>query len=499
MGKTIKRRANRLPGLLMAAAIVVYISIFSYLSITRLLSFNAYYYDLGIMDQVVYNTAKGRVLRMTNPDQAKNISRLAIHFDPIMAVLSPLYLIKPSPEVLLISQTIILALGGLAIFLIGQRVLRSSWLALVFGWLYLNYYPLQLTNLFDFHAVIFGTTGLLFAFYFLALRPLRRDRLNLALGLIGVVVTLFSKENAALSLACLSLYLWLTKKDKKLAIILGGASVVMFSVVVFKVIPFFNRAAPFALAYYDFTHPFTLVQRLFSHDSLVYLKKIMSPFGFIPLVSPLTLSIALPDVLLNLLSSNSNMREIYYHYTALITPFVAVSAVYGFAKIRSALSHRLRPGAVTFILVAALIGCSVFTNFHYGLPGFPGYQIDKDALGAVLYWQNVLRDDRIRVAATGSIAPFFTERKHFYNFLFDPAYKNIGKTDADILKNIDKYDKADYVIVLVKDVTTHNHLVLEYYHHLKNNPKFSLIAATGKIEVYKKIACLYGYRVDQYR
>jgi len=482
---TVKKRSNWTTWLVVAL-IFSYILILSYLSMTRLLSFNAYYYDLGIMDQVVYNTSKGRILKMTHPDLARNTSRLAIHFDPIMAIISPFYLIKPSPIILLVAQTVIIAAGGWAVFLIAQKIIKSKWASLLFVFLYLNYYPLQLANLFDFHAVVFATTGLLFAFYFLALHPLKPKKLNTIFGLTSALVVLLSKENTALIVALLCGYLLLTqKKNKRLYLLLGVASIATFLIVVFKVIPYFNSSSSFALSYYDFVHPLALLSKLFSVDSINYLQKILLPFGFISLLSPLTLLIALPDVLLNLLSSNPNMREIYFHYTALITPFVVIGAIYGFNKIRTFFrSAKITGGSL--IAGCLLMGTSIFSSVSYGIPSFPAYRVDKDTLRVVRYWQNQLKDDNIRVAATGSVAPFFTERRHFYDFLFDPTYKNMGKTDENILSGIGKYNKADYVIILAKDIATDNPLVGEYYNDLKNNARFILIANADGVEVYKK-------------
>lgn len=96
------------------ALIVLYIAVFSYLSVARYLSFGSHYYDLGIMDQVVFNTSEGRTLRMTNPEIAQNTSRFSVHFDPLLVTLAPLYKIVDSPINLLVAQTVVLGLGGLA-------------------------------------------------------------------------------------------------------------------------------------------------------------------------------------------------------------------------------------------------------------------------------------------------------------------------------------------------------------------------------------------------
>src|SRR3989339_1013013 len=121
-------------------SIIIFVITFSYLSIRRYQTLNSYYYDLGIMNQVVYNTSHGRFLEMTNQDLKKNVSRLAIHFDPILAVFAPFYQFYEGPEVLLIGQAIIMGLGALAVFLIAQKELKRNLISLMFALSYLTYF-----------------------------------------------------------------------------------------------------------------------------------------------------------------------------------------------------------------------------------------------------------------------------------------------------------------------------------------------------------------------
>ncbi|KXK09960.1 MAG: hypothetical protein UZ22_OP11002000951, partial [Microgenomates bacterium OLB23] len=53
---------------------------------------------------------------------------------------------------------------------------------------------------------------------------------------------------------------------------------------------------------------------------------------FVPLLAPQFLLLALPEWLIVLLSSNTNMRALQYHYTALLTPFIFIALLYGLKK-----------------------------------------------------------------------------------------------------------------------------------------------------------------------
>ena len=76
------------------------------------------------MVQTVWNTAHGHFLQMTSGDGVQ-ISRLAAHFDPILAAFAPLWWIWPSPEMLLVVQAIAVALGALPVFWLARKHLGS--------------------------------------------------------------------------------------------------------------------------------------------------------------------------------------------------------------------------------------------------------------------------------------------------------------------------------------------------------------------------------------
>ncbi len=80
-------------------------------------------FDLGNMVQAVWNTAHGRPLESTyeNGDQ---LARLAAHVDPILVLLTPLWLVVPSPMTLAAAQIAAVAAGALPVFWLARRHLR---------------------------------------------------------------------------------------------------------------------------------------------------------------------------------------------------------------------------------------------------------------------------------------------------------------------------------------------------------------------------------------
>src|SRR5260370_11185514 len=78
--------------------------------------------DLGIMVQALWNTGHDAVLHQTICNSVSDtnclgdISRLAIHFEPIMFPLAVLYALAPSPKTLQLAQTLAVASGAFPAF-----------------------------------------------------------------------------------------------------------------------------------------------------------------------------------------------------------------------------------------------------------------------------------------------------------------------------------------------------------------------------------------------
>src|ERR1035437_6642339 len=152
--------------LCLALFVFIYILYFTVASFLRYNNFFTGRFDLGNMDQAVWNTIHGRIFQITDPNGTNIISRLAFHADFILILISPLYLIWSNPQMLLLLQTIVLALGAIFVYAIANQLLKNKAIALTFATIYLLNPAMQFSNLYDFHAAVLGTTLLLGTFYF---------------------------------------------------------------------------------------------------------------------------------------------------------------------------------------------------------------------------------------------------------------------------------------------------------------------------------------------
>jgi len=461
---------------------------FSYLSLMRHWTFNSSYYDLGIMDQTIYNTFRGRLLELTNPTGVNTFKRMAIHNDILLVLFAPFYFIYQGPETLLVLQSVIIALGALAVYLLSRYVVRSRGLSLTFSCAYLMYVPLQRAILFDFHAVTVSTIFLLFMTYFAVRRRYRTS-------FIFFILSLFAKENVALTTMFFGAFFIFNgiKKSQRQTLFFGSliaiVSIFWFIESIWIIIPFFRQSSHFALSRYEefgatpqgviggiITHPDEVIQRIFHSDTARYLFVLSAPLVFFSLLAPLWSVITLPEFAINLLSNNWNMRNIFFHYTAVITPFVFIAGIYGARR----LMRKLPCITPLMISLPILIATGVMSYFKSPFPFSrekvvyisPAYQ-----LRYIQLWRKTLKNENLIISSTPKIAPYFTDRKTFY--LFD-----------------NRYVLADYVIIRTVEIESRHYpyntkglkdTIDGYYKELQKSPLFENIFNQNGIEVYKRM------------
>src|SRR6266702_6301104 len=113
-------RQRQIAWWLLIVVMLVYALEMSHQAVLRYDTFRSTAFDLGNMDQVIWNTAHGHWFQWTNQgaDWYGPPLRLAQHFEPIIIPLSLLYVLYPDPRTLLIFQTLVLTAGALPVFLL---------------------------------------------------------------------------------------------------------------------------------------------------------------------------------------------------------------------------------------------------------------------------------------------------------------------------------------------------------------------------------------------
>lgn len=468
---------------ILAFLIFLYIGFFSFLHIVRHDSLHSNYYDLAIMDQTVYNTFKGRILELTNPEGINNFRRMAIHNDIILAFLSPFYFIFSGAQTLVVVQTIVIALGAIPIYLLGKMILKSKPLGLTFAFAYLMYAPLQRAGNFDFHAVMLAVTFLLFMFYFFL-------RKKYWISFIFFVLSIFSKEQISLTagfFAAIMAVFACRKNDRKqlfFSILIFVIGVIWFVASIWLITPYFRGGQHFALSRYEslgdgpfdvikkiFTNPGLYTRLIFNYDNLSYLFLLLFPLGFLSLFSPGYLLIALPEFMVNFLSNHPQMRGIDNHYAAIIMPFVFISAIFGVNEIlkRKILDSRK--------IILMIIVFTFVMSYYKGLLPYSKdsslnlFLTHRSEMDSVKIWENKLKDENISVSVSESLGAHFSQRIKMYRFS-------------------ETYRYADYVLIMKSDIYNDwldKKQAIKDYEKLKGDKGYNMIYKDNDLEIYKKI------------
>jgi len=318
-------------------AIVLMATLLSLLSVQKYRRYDDARFDLGIMVQAVDNTAHGRFLEVTDVD-GRQVSRLGAHVDPIIAVFAVPWLIWPSPAVLLIGQAILVCLAAWPAYRLGLRILGDSRAALAGALALLVYPSLGYAVLNEFHPVTLAIPLLLFAFLYL-------DEGRLLAAAPFLVLAALCKEEVPLVIAFMGLYFaWRRRSWRPLLITVAAG--LYFLVVVRVVMPHYRvGGSPFVGRYSAYgsslgqiarnlvLHPGTTMRGLATRLNARYLWQLLWPFGLAPLLSPLTTLIALPEYVLNGLSSVPYQHRATNHYVSAEVPLLFAGALFGLARL----------------------------------------------------------------------------------------------------------------------------------------------------------------------
>jgi uncharacterized membrane protein len=344
------RRQQLVAWWLLLLAVITYALEMSYQAVLRYDVFKATAFDLGNMDQVLWNTIHGRWFQFTNQavDWYGPPTRLALHFEPILLPLSLLYAFGSDPRILLVFQTLALASGALPVFLLTRKYI-PEWplLATVMAVAYLLSPALLGLNIFDFHPISLATPLLLYAV--LALTYKRYGWFILA-----CILAASCKEDIPFSLAILGLFLIWKYKLPRIGIALTIGSLLWSFIAFAFIIPHFYPGAQHNNFWYRYEvlgsspsdaignlilHPWLLFTTFITFDRFYYLAGLFRSTGFLCLLAPEWLLLAIPSLAENLLSTDSLLYSGVYHYNAAIIPFVMLASIHGTRRLINYWQH----------------------------------------------------------------------------------------------------------------------------------------------------------------
>lgn len=328
------------PHYAVAAGVMAYALVFSFVAVTRHRMFQTHALDLGQCAQNLWHIARGQ-----QPyDTILGWHAWGNHLSPIFYVLAPLTLVFQGPTFLLVLQSVALALGAVPVYFFARARVGAEHAA-TFAGLYLLNPSLHGVNVRDFHPAALAITLLLAAMY-------AADAHRMSLFWLATGMTLATREDAAI--AVVGLGLWLVVVLRRF--VLGAALIVvaigwLFAAVEW-VMPMFrdDHAYPYITAHYrhlgdslaavlltPIQKPLTVFVLLLTVERLRYVLALLAPLVFLPLLAVPALLGALPGLAQNLLSDYPVLFHHRSQYQSFVLPFLVIAAILGLER----LSHRI--------------------------------------------------------------------------------------------------------------------------------------------------------------
>lgn len=351
-------------------AVIFYCIYFSIYTCIRHYTFDTAVFDLGIYNQAFWVFVHtGKFLSTLDAPPGLIVHNiLSTHFSLIYYLLAPIYWLYQKPETLLVLQSFLLGLPGLIIYFLTKQKTNNEFLALAFCLSYLLYTPLHNVNLFDFHEVGCSPLLILATLYCL-------ENKKYPWFCLFFLLSLFIKEDVALSGIGIGIYIFLVKKQRWFGIVVALLSMAYFVATLKIFMPFFGVASDFSnrygqlvlfgqhgyfsILYTIITKPLYALKVIFWNKyKILYLFKMLIPLLWLPLYNSFgVIVLVLPSFLVNLLSSYAPLYNIRDHYTANLIPFLYFTAIIA--------TQRISTVKVKKILAVLLIVIGSITTGQY--------------------------------------------------------------------------------------------------------------------------------------
>ena len=193
------KKANKLYFWVTVGISLAFFLLVSAWTVGRVYCFSAPTYDFGIFSQMFYSM-KESGLPMTTVERDGLLSHFAVHVSPIYYLLLPFYCLVPTPATLQVLQAAVLTSAVIPLWKLGKHHGLSGAQRMLVCAVLLLYPAYSGGTSYDIHENCFLTPLVLWLFYGI-------DRRNTAITAIAAVLTLLVKEDAAVYVAVIGLWL----------------------------------------------------------------------------------------------------------------------------------------------------------------------------------------------------------------------------------------------------------------------------------------------------
>lgn len=414
------RRRGTLPlGLLLAEYALL--SIYLPLRLSRGLLQQFPYIDQIIFEQAMLSFLRGNGLAA--PFEIVNQFALdhgAVHFQPILYLLAPLYGVHPHFITIKTIEIILVCSSVIPLSLLARRMFRSPWAGWLAGTVFLLDWSLHYKMLFDFRPV-----NLVIPIYFWCLFFLQKKMDTAAVLMASLALS--TRETEVFTVCLLGIFVWKILGRRRTGLWLMALSVFWCVLSFGVIIPMFNPETGYmfvSMVYSELggslpgalnhmiENPMVFFDHLFTPANGVFLNGTLLKHLYLPLLSLTRLLPAIPAALIICLSLNDYHKSVFGHYASPMVPFIYLALLVSWQKIRCFVTERrpasarwiLRSAAAVFLIYTAYLSIGYYRSLQYSTDQFP---VVRNIPRALIDELKSLIPETDTIAADARFAPYF--------------------------------------------------------------------------------------------
>ena len=486
--RTVCTEKPGLYGWLTALGTLAFFGIVSIWTVSRIYCFNTPTFDFGIFAQM-FHSMRTTGLPITTVERDGPLNHFAVHVSPIYYLLLPFYCLVPIPATLQVLQAAVLAGAVIPLWKIGKQHGLSPLLRMLVCFLLLLNPAYAGGTSYDIHENAFLTPLILWLLYGI-------DRRNGLIAAVAGVLTLMVKEDAAVYVAVIALYLLLRAvlKEKKRwdltagCLLLGGA-LLWFGAVT----AYLSGSGDGVMTYrydnfiYDDSDslvtvikavllcPMKAVFECVDAEKLEFIGLTLLPLAGLPLITRRyeRYVLLIPYILVNLMSDYQYQHDIFFQYTYGSMGCLIYLAAVNLADLKLHWQRLAACGAALFIALSCFSAQILPKAFRY--PSYcVTYQDYYDDLREVL--------DTVPDGASVAATTFFTTELSQRDVLYDIRYASKEHTFGCEYMAINPADAKSF-----KKYAQTTETGYEEFVQLLTEQGYERIAEhEGKLEIYKR-------------
>lgn len=431
-------------------------------------------YDFGLYEQGVWLLSRFDSPFITL--MGRNL--FGDHSSFVLLLLTPLYWIFDSTSLLLYVQAFAVAAGAVPLLLAAKRITGSAGLGFLCGALYLLHPAVSWTVLENFHPDAF--LGLFLALVLWAMVERRT-----IMFWVSVVLALSVKEDVALILVPLGVWL-MVRKEWRRGVLLIGVSIGTMLTMLFVVMRSFTGVAfrnswripfggPGGFLRTLFTSPRDVVNHFLGDGRPFYVFQMLVPFGFVFLRAPAITLTASLVLFVNVLSTFWYQYQIEYHYSLVAVPTLVVGLAWAIRLVGRQWRKRVVAVVIATSLLSALLWSPLPGSRRVVATWPPNHPVALAAREII----EIIPDDA-SVTAQHSVTAHLARRHEI--FMFPNPFKTT-LYGADVFAGGERLPAAETVeyVVLQRDLTPEDAQVWE-----AESDAFVEVAANKWWRVYRR-------------